>query len=95
MWSYSLFRQKSAYISWDRSHENNGDHNAEENNDHDRVNNTEPVYSWVENVQVIVPTGSLEDANLTSGLNTVVHVPMEYPIPVNSDVKIYKLEHLI
>lgn len=71
----------SAHVSRDRAHKNNGYHNAEENDNHDRVNNAEPVYSWVENVQVIVPTGSLRDVKLTSSLKAVVHIPMGYLIP--------------
>lgn len=64
MSSYYLFQLISAHISRDRAHENNGHHNTEENNNHDRVHNAEPMYSWVENVQVIVPTGSLGDVKL-------------------------------
>lgn len=81
MSSYSRFQKTCAHISRDRPQENNGHHYAEENNDHDRVNNAEPMYSWVKNVQVIIPTGSLGDVSITSNLKSVVHVPMGYLIP--------------
>ena len=82
-----LFRQIRAYISRDRTQENNGYHDTEEKNNHDRVNNAEPVYSWVKNVQVVVPTGGLGDAKLTSSLKVAVYVPMEYLIPDGKVIK--------
>lgn len=62
----------SAHISRDRAHKDDGYHNAEENHNHDRVNNAEPVYFGVENVQIIVPTGSLRDIDLTSSFKAVI-----------------------
>lgn len=75
------FQFRNAYVSRDRAQENDGYHNTEENDDHNRVDNTEPVYSWVENVQVIVPTCSLEEVDVKLYSEKRVHVPMAYLIP--------------
>lgn len=82
----------NTHISRDRAHKNNGYHDAKENDDHDRVNNTEPVYSWVKNMKVVVPAGSLGDVKLIASLKGVVHVPMGYLIPDRS-VRVYRSEH--
>lgn len=49
-----------AYIPRDTSQENHGYHDTEEHHNDQRVDQTEPVYTWVKDVKVVVPACGLQ-----------------------------------
>jgi hypothetical protein len=48
------------YVTGDLADKDHGHHNTQENHDYDGVDQAKPVDSWVENVQIGIPSSCLE-----------------------------------
>lgn len=57
------FRERNTYVSGNTPKENHGYHDAEEHNDDQRIDETEPMNAGVENMQIVIPTSSLEQSS--------------------------------
>jgi len=51
--------KRAANIARHGAQQDHRHHDAEENHDNQRVDETEPVYTWVKYVKIIIPAGSL------------------------------------
>ena len=77
--------KKRPYIARDTSQEDHGHHDTEEYNNDERVDQTEPMYTWVEDMEVIVPARCLKKTSTKwyKKYKDWVHSPKVYQIAMN------------
>jgi hypothetical protein len=47
------------YVSGDSTPQNHGYHDAKENNDDNRIDEAEPMYPGIKNMEIVVPSSGL------------------------------------
>ena len=78
---YQLMKEDSNHISGDSAPQNHGYHNAKEDNNNNRVDETKPMYPWIKNMEIIVPSSCLRMISEFHGVSCVSNTPMACRMP--------------
>jgi hypothetical protein len=69
------------YVSGDSTPQNHGYHDAKEDNDNNRIDEAEPMYPGIKNMEIVVPSSGLWVIRKTQRMSCPSNVPMVCQIP--------------